>query len=117
LRTSTSAGIEAVAYAAAGLNDSKGAPFLQKLDLENPLAVAIADDLLTPVLSAVFPPEAIAAFARSGGDAAAGAVGHEREQDSQLESLKGQISDLQQTVDKQQMTIDGLVRALRGKNP
>lgn len=117
LRTSTSAGIEAVAYAAAGLNDSKGAPFLQKLDLENPLAVAIADDLLTPVLSAVFPPEAIAALARSGGDAAAGAVGHEREQDSQLESLKGQISDLQQTVDKQQMTIDGLVRALRGKNP
>ncbi|MEO8049675.1 MAG: hypothetical protein ABI833_04600 [Acidobacteriota bacterium] len=115
-RTANSAGIEAVAYAAAGLNDSKGAPFLQKVDLENPLSVAIADDLLTPVLSAVFPPEAIAAFARAGGDAAASAVGHEREQDSQLDSLKGQIGELQQTVDKQQMTIDGLVRALREKN-
>jgi hypothetical protein len=114
-RSSAPGGIEAVAYAAAGINDERGTPFLQTLDLKNPLAVSIADDLLTPVLSAVFPPEAITAFMRAGGEAAAGAVTHEREQDSQLESLKGQLNQLQQTVDKQQMTIDGLIRALREK--
>ncbi|HEY7303658.1 MAG TPA: hypothetical protein VH601_06075 [Bryobacteraceae bacterium] len=114
--SSAPGGVEAVAYAAAGLNDANGTPFLQKLDLENPLAVAIADDLLAPILAAAIPSEAIAAFMRAGGDAAAGDVRREKEQDSQIDALKSQISELQQTLDKQQMTIDGLVRALRQKN-
>jgi hypothetical protein len=114
-RASAPRGIEAVAYAAAGLNDASGQPFLRKADLENPLAVALADDLMAPVLAAVFPPEAIAAFTRAGGDVAAGTVVHEREQDSQLESLRGQVNQLQETIDKQQMTINGLIRAMREK--
>jgi hypothetical protein len=114
-RASAPGGIEAVSYAAAGFNDANGQPFLGKIDLANPLAVAIADDLMAPVLSAVLPPEAIAAFTKAGGEVAAGTVVHEREQDSQLESLRGQVAQLQQTIDKQQMTIDGLIRAMREK--
>lgn len=110
-------GVEAVAYASVGLNDEKGTPFLKDADLTNPLAVAMADDLLAPILGDVFPAEAIAAFASAGGDAAADNVKRERAQDQQIQDLNSQIEQLQQTVTKQQMTIDGLVRAMRPTPP
>jgi hypothetical protein len=115
VRTAEPSGIEAVTYAAMGLNDSKGEPFLNTVDLQNPLAVAMADDLMAPVITAILPPEAVAAFRKAGGDLAAGTVVHEREQDSQLGNLAGQVDELRQTVAKQQMTIDGLIQALNKK--
>jgi len=115
-RSSAPSGVEAVAYAAMGLNDANGTPFLKNTDLQNPLAVAMADELMTPVLAAVFPPEAIAAFVKAGGDRAADNVTHERQQDSQLSTLLERLNTLQQTVDKQQMTIDGLIQALKKKD-
>jgi hypothetical protein len=103
-------GVDAFASHYLGLRDAKGQAFVSDLELQNPLQAVLADELILPLVEQALPAGGIPVFLAAGTADAARYAEAEAKREAEVADLRSKMDSLQQTVLKQQATIDGLIR-------
>jgi len=106
-------GLEAFSNHFLNMRDSQGRPFVSDLELQSPLQAVLADELILPLFEQAFPAGGLGVFLAAGTADAARYAEAEARRQSEVTGLRSKIDSLEQTVLKQQATIDGLIRDRR----
>jgi len=111
-----------LALGALGVKDGQGKAVLSDLELNNPAAFLVLNQLVQPVLNALLPEQVLRTFSATSPAGSEGTAGTPAPsetaaasaQDEQLSKLQTEVSALQETLKQQQEIIDQLQKRLNG---